>query len=82
MKDLVIKGKWIKRELIILALLFITAIIFNITGIVKHDTRWNEMLSQLHVVLILTLVLYVLLWLVRLILYVLILPFRKKSNKE
>lgn len=82
MKDLLIKGKWIKRELIILALLFIAAIIFNITGIVKHDTRWIEMLSQLHIVLILTLIFYVLLWVVRLIIYVLILPFRKKSNKE
>ncbi|MEA1887211.1 MAG: hypothetical protein U9N72_08390 [Bacteroidota bacterium] len=81
MKDLVIKGKWIKRELIILAALFLAAVIANLIGIVKHDTRWIEMLSQLHVVLILTLVFYVLLWLVRLIIYVLILPFRKKSNK-
>jgi len=79
MKDLVIKGKWLRRELVILAVLFLAAIITNVIGIVKHDTRWIEMLSQLHVVLILTLILYVLLWLVRLIIYAIMLPFRKKK---
>ncbi len=79
MKDLVIKGKWIRRELIILAVLFLVAIITNIIGIIKHDTRWIEIISQIHVVLILTLVLYVFLWLVRLIIYAVILPFKKKK---
>ena len=81
MKDVVIKGKWIKRELILLAVIFLMAMIINIIGIVKHDTRWIEMLSQMHVVLILTLLVYALIWLVRLIIFVVILPFRKKSNK-
>jgi len=81
MKDVVIKGKWIKRELILLAVIFLLAVIVNIIGIVKHDTRWIEMLSQMHVVLILTLLVYALIWLVRLIIFVVILPFRKKSNK-
>ncbi len=79
MKDLVIKGKWIRRELIILAVLFLVAIITNVIGIIIHDTRWIEIISQIHVVLILTLVLYVLLWLVRLIIYAVILPFKKKK---
>ncbi len=81
MKDLVIKGKWIKRELVLLAVIFLLAVIINIIGIVKHDTRWIEMLSQMHVVLILTLLVYALIWLVRLIIFVVMLPFRKKSNK-
>jgi len=81
MKDVVIKGKWIKRELILLAVIFFLALIINMIGIVKHDTRWIEMLSQIHVVLILTLLVYALVWLVRLIIFVVILPFRKKSNK-
>jgi hypothetical protein len=79
MKDLVIKGKWIKRELIVLAVLFVSAVIINIIGIVKHGTQWIELLSQLHVVIILTLLLYVLLWLVRLIIYAVSLPFRRKK---
>ncbi len=82
MKDLVIKGKWIRRELIILAVLFLASVITNIIGIVKHDTNWIEMLSQIHVVLILTMVLYILLWLVRLIIYAVIFPFRKKKIKQ
>ena len=82
MKDVVIKGKWIKRELILLAVIFFLALIINMIGIVKHDTRWIEMLSQIHVVLILTLLVYALVWLARLIIFVVILPFRKKSNKH
>ncbi|MGM0667071.1 MAG: hypothetical protein ACQETA_07090 [Bacteroidota bacterium] len=80
MKDLVIKGSRIRRELIILAALFTFSFILNIIGIIKHDTNWLELLSQLHVVLILTLVLYVLLWIVRLIIYFVVWPFRKKRN--
>ena len=60
MKDLVIKGKWIKRELIVLAVIFFISVIINMTGIIKHNTEWIEMLSQLHVVIILTIVLYAL----------------------
>lgn len=80
MKDLVIKGKWLKRELIFLALIFLLALIVNVIGIVKHDTKWIEMLSQIHVVIILTLILYFLMWLIRLIIFVVILPFRRKTQ--
>lgn len=80
MKDLVIKGKWIKRELIVLAVIFFISVIINMTGIIQHNTEWIEMLSQLHVVIILTIVLYALIWLPRLLIYVVILPFRKIKN--
>ncbi|MEE4213486.1 MAG: hypothetical protein V2I34_00370 [Bacteroidales bacterium] len=80
MKDLVIKGKRIINELIILASLFILSFIINITGIIIHDTAWIELLSQLHVVFILTLVLYILLWVVRLIINFVVWPFRKKRK--
>ena len=81
MKDLVIKGKWIKRELIVLAVIFFIAVIINIIGIIQHNTEWIEMLSQLHVVIILTIVLYALIWLLRLLIYVVVLPFRKINNQ-
>ena len=80
MKDLVIRGNWLKKELIIFASTFIFAFIVNIIGIIKHNTQWIELVSQLHVVFILAVVLYILLWLVRLIIYVVILPFRKKNK--
>jgi hypothetical protein len=82
MKDLVIKGKRIIKELIILAALFILSFIINVIGIIMHDTDWIELLSQLHVVIILTLVLYALVWLVRLVIYFVIFPFRKKTDRQ
>lgn len=69
MKDLVIKGKWIKRELIVLLVLLLVSVVTNAVGIIKHDTEWIEMLSQIHVVVLLTMVLYVLTGLIRLIIY-------------
>ena len=81
MKDLIIRGSSIKRELIIFAALFALSFILNIIGIIKHDTGWIELLSQLHVVFILTLVLYVLLWMVRLIIYFVVWPFRNKKER-
>ena len=72
MKDLVIKGKWIKRELIVLLVLLLVSFVANAVGIVKHDTEWIEMLSQLHVVVLLTMVLYVLTGIIRFIIYLII----------
>jgi len=72
MKDLVIKGKWIKRELIVLLVLLLVSFVTNAVGIVKHDTEWIEMLSQLHVVVLLTMVLYVLTGIIRFIIYLII----------
>lgn len=80
MRDLVVKGRWIRRELIIIAVLFLIAVLLNVAGIIKHDTRWIELLSQLHVVFILTFILYILLWLPRLIIYLVSLPFKNKKN--
>lgn len=79
MKDLVIKGKWIKRELIVLLVLLLVSVITNAVGIIKHDTEWIEMLSQLHVVVLLTMVLYVLTGLIRILIYLIIMPFRAKK---
>ena len=72
MKDLVIKGKWIKRELIVLLVLLLVSFVANAVGIVKHDTEWIEMLSQLHVVVLLTMVLYVLTGIIRFMIYLII----------
>jgi len=79
MKDLVIKGKWIKRELIVLLVLLLVSFVANAVGIVKHDTEWIEMLSQLHVVVLLTMALYVLTGLIRILIYLIIMPFRAKK---
>ena len=67
MKDVILKAEAIKRELIILAAMFVIALIMNIYAIVIYDGAWSEMFSQLHIVLLLTIVLYVIVGLVRLI---------------
>ena len=67
MKDIQIKGKILKREIIILLVLFSVAFALNIFSIANYNTSWNELYKELYVVIILTFVLYVLLWPVRLL---------------
>ncbi len=67
MKDIVVKASVIKRELILLGVLFFVAFLMNGLAIVVHQGQWSELLSQLHVVVLLTLFLYLLVLLMRLI---------------
>ena len=67
MKEIHIKGRTIKREIIILLVLFSVAFAFNIFSIANYNTSWNELYKELYVVIILTFVLYLLLWPVRLL---------------
>ena len=78
MKDLLIRGKWIKRELYFLLLSFALAVVMNIVGILKHGTQWKELLTQLHVVVILSFVIYILLWFIRLLIMLVLKPFKKQ----
>jgi hypothetical protein len=67
MKDIVIKGKVIRRELILLGMMLLVALLMNVYAILVHHGQWSELLSQLHVVGLLTLFLYVLVLLFRLV---------------
>jgi len=67
MKDIVVKASVIRRELILLGVLFLVAFMMNVYAIVVHQGQWSELLSQLHVVVLLTLFLYVLILLIRLV---------------
>ena len=50
MKDLIIKGKWIKRELIIIVSIYVLANLLNLISIVFYKTDWKELYtSQLFV---------------------------------
>ena len=69
MKDIVISQKRIKREFLILSFCFAAAVLFNVYAIATRGTRWSELFSQLHTVLALAIVFYMLLGLVRLILF-------------
>lgn len=57
-KDLIIKENVIRRELILLGILFLIANITNVYAIIVHQGNWPELFSQFHVVGLLTLFLY------------------------
>jgi len=67
MKDIVIKAKVVKRELIILLGAFVLSFFSNIYAIIVHNGQWSELFSQLHVVVLLSLFLYFLVLLIRII---------------
>lgn len=67
MKDIQIKGKTVKREIIILLIVFSAALALNIFSIAIYKTSWSELYKEFYIVIILTFVLYVILWPVRLL---------------
>jgi len=61
MKDILIKGIAIRRELFFWLFSFAASILINIYSIIKYNTRWIELLTQLHVVLALSILIYLIL---------------------
>ena len=57
-RDTTITAAMKKRELIIFGLCFLGAFILNIIGIIKNGTPARELVTQLHVVLLVALVVY------------------------
>jgi hypothetical protein len=66
MKDIVITGAVIRRELWWLLAAFILANLMNAYAIVVYDTEWKELFSTLGYVVALSIVLYVFIALLRL----------------
>ena len=58
MKDFIIPAKRIRTELNKLLIFFIVANVLNIYSIIKYDTKWMELFTQFHWVLILTAFMY------------------------
>lgn len=59
MKETVITPKQKKRELIILLFCFIAAFLLNVIGIIKFGSPAKELVTELHLVLLVAAVLYV-----------------------
>jgi len=70
------------REIYFIALSFLIALVMNIAGIAKHGTAWKALITRLHVVVILAMVIYLLLWFVRLLIYVAMLPGKSLFKKK
>ena len=67
MKDVVLKGKWIKRELIIIISIYIFANLLNLVSIICYKTEWNELFTSQLFVLYLTEWLYIISVIIRVI---------------
>lgn len=78
MRDIVIPSKVIKRELIIIGVSLVSAFLLNVYSIVKYGTSWKEIYNQIHIVLGVALLIYVLVFLFRLIISPIFRLFIKK----
>lgn len=67
MKDTIIKANQKRRELIILIISFIAAFLFNIYSIIRYSHPFKEVFTQIHIVVLITLVFYVIITILRLI---------------
>ncbi|MDG5767707.1 hypothetical protein QA596_09540 [Balneolales bacterium ANBcel1] len=67
MKEIRIKVSSIWREVLIWVIMLAVAFLTNVYAIRTYDGQWSELISQLHIVLLLSVVYYVLLAVLRLI---------------
>lgn len=79
MKDIVITSQMIKRERNIYLLCFLLSFAINMIAIVVYDRPWTEMFSQLGYVFVISIFIYIILWIPRLIFIWICRLFRKKG---
>lgn len=79
MKDTVISSATKKRELMILLICFLAAVLFNIISILVYKTPWKELFTQLHVVLLVGLFFYAVSGLIRLLIVLTLKATRKQQ---
>ena len=77
MKDIVITGKMIRREIYILLGCFVAAFLVNVGAIIAYDRPWVELVSQIGFVFFITGGIYVLLAVFRLIVWLVAKIFKK-----
>ena len=53
MKDFVIKWKWVKKEIVIILMIYVAVNLLNVLSILVYNTSWNEIItSQLYILFI------------------------------
>lgn len=80
MKNIIITPKDLKRELIIWLVCLVAAIGLNIYAIISYNTSWSELYSQGGYVIVLSLIIYAVLWIIRGI-FLLVRHFAGKNGK-
>lgn len=79
MKDIIITSKRIQKELYILAATFSFAFIINVVAILKFKTPWYEIFTQIGFVVVITIILYLIVLLFRLIILLTKNIFKRKN---
>lgn len=69
MKDIRIKWKWIKRELIIVISLYVIVNLFNLLAVVLYGTPWQEIYTSQGYVLYFTEWIYIITAAIRLLVF-------------
>ncbi|MGQ1784812.1 MULTISPECIES: hypothetical protein [unclassified Saccharicrinis] len=67
MKDIVLKGTSVRKELRILLIVFLIAFGLNIYSIITYKTLWGELLTSLGFVAILAIIFYLIVGVIRLL---------------
>lgn len=79
MKDIIITSKKLKQERNIYFISFLLAFAINVIAIIVYSRPWIEIISQIGYVIVISLSIYLLLWIPRGILILLINLFRRKE---
>jgi len=76
MNDIIIKRSVLRRELRLWLILLLCAIGINIYAIIIHEGHWIELITQFHIVFILSIFFYVIIALPRGIYYLIKMQFK------
>ena len=79
MKPIVIDSKFVKRELLILLGCCIAAVIFDLVAIILYKRPAIELLTTIGYEVVIALGLYAFLALVRILVFLISIPFKKKG---
>ena len=67
MKDIVISARVVRRELYCYLASFGLSVILNVIAIVRFDRPWVELIPQIGYVVVISILIYIILWIPRLI---------------
>lgn len=82
MKDMVIKGKAVYAELLILAVCLLIAYSLNVYAVIHYSRPLTELLSSLGYVVVVAAAIYAVLWLPRLLILILKRLIRHINNNK
>jgi hypothetical protein len=80
MRDIVISGRQIIRELLIFAGCILAALVVNVYSILIFNTQWKELITTLHITLALALVFFVIVAVLRGVVFCCKRVLRKKAG--